>query len=63
MPYTENIRILIADDHAIVREGLRTLIAAKPGLELVPDTVRLPAGVSASPTVKETLFGVSSFVL
>ena len=32
---TENIRILIADDHAIVREGLRTLINAKPGLELV----------------------------
>ena len=30
-----NIRILIADDHAVVREGLRTLISAKPGLELV----------------------------
>jgi NarL family two-component system response regulator LiaR len=29
------IRILIADDHAIVREGLRTLIASDPGLELV----------------------------
>ena len=29
------IRVLIADDHAIVREGLRTLIAAKPGLELI----------------------------
>lgn len=32
---TENILILIADDHAIVREGLRTLIDAKPGMELV----------------------------
>jgi len=32
---TENIHILIADDHAIVREGLRTLIDAKPGMELV----------------------------
>jgi len=30
-----NIRILIADDHAIVREGLRTLISSEPGLELV----------------------------
>ena len=29
------IRILIADDHAIVREGLRTLIASEPGMELV----------------------------
>lgn len=35
MSNTKNIRILIADDHAIVREGLRTLITAKPGLELV----------------------------
>jgi len=31
----ETIRILIADDHAIVREGLRTLIASEPGMELV----------------------------
>jgi NarL family two-component system response regulator LiaR len=29
------IRILIADDHAIVREGLRALIATEPELELV----------------------------
>jgi NarL family two-component system response regulator LiaR len=31
----DTIRILIADDHAIVREGLRTLIASEPGMELV----------------------------
>jgi len=31
----ESISILIADDHAIVREGLRALIATEPGLELV----------------------------
>lgn len=31
----ENIRILIADDHAVVREGLRTLITTKPGMEVV----------------------------
>jgi DNA-binding NarL/FixJ family response regulator len=29
------IRVLIADDHAIVRAGLRTLITAEPGMELV----------------------------
>jgi NarL family two-component system response regulator LiaR len=32
---SQKIRILIADDHAVVREGLRTLIQTKPGMELV----------------------------
>lgn len=32
---TEKTRILIADDHAIVREGLRALLATEPDLELV----------------------------
>jgi NarL family two-component system response regulator LiaR len=31
----EEIRILIADDHAIVRKGLRTLIASEPGMAVV----------------------------
>jgi two-component system, NarL family, response regulator LiaR len=31
------IRILIADDHAIVREGLRALLATEPDLELVAE--------------------------
>jgi NarL family two-component system response regulator LiaR len=31
----ESIRILIADDHAIVRKGLRTLIASEPGMVVV----------------------------
>ncbi len=29
------IRVLIADDHAIVREGLRSLLETEPGMELV----------------------------
>ena len=31
----ENIRILIVDDHAIVREGQRALIDTEPGMEVV----------------------------
>jgi NarL family two-component system response regulator LiaR len=35
MTGTQSIRILIADDHAIVREGLRALIETEPGMDLV----------------------------
>jgi len=31
----ENIRILIADDHAVVREGLHSLIDTEPGMAVV----------------------------
>ena len=32
---TKTIRVLIADDHAVVREGLRGLITSEPGMEVV----------------------------
>lgn len=35
----ERIRILIVDDHAVVREGLRALIDARPEMELVGEAV------------------------
>jgi NarL family two-component system response regulator LiaR len=35
----EKIRILIVDDHAVVREGLRALIDARPEMELVGEAV------------------------
>lgn len=46
----EKIRILIADDHAIVREGLRALLSTEPDLELVAeatDGVQAVSKVSA----------------
>ena len=33
------IRVLIADDHAVVRVGLRALIATEPGMEVVGEAV------------------------
>lgn len=32
---TENIRLLVADDHALFREGLRALFSATPGVEII----------------------------
>jgi NarL family two-component system response regulator LiaR len=32
---TKTIRILIADDHAVVRKGLRTLIESEAGMEII----------------------------
>jgi len=34
---SEAIRVLIADDHLIVREGLRLILEAEPGFELVAE--------------------------
>jgi NarL family two-component system response regulator LiaR len=31
----EQIRVVVADDHAVVREGLRGLIGSEPGMEVV----------------------------
>jgi NarL family two-component system response regulator LiaR len=36
---TEVIRVLIADDHPIVREGLQALITTEPGMEVVGEAV------------------------
>jgi NarL family two-component system response regulator LiaR len=34
---TTSIRVLIADDHAVVRKGLRTLLMSEPDIELVDE--------------------------
>ena len=44
------IRILIADDHAVVRAGLRALIEAKPDMELVGEAAD---GVEAEEKARE----------
>jgi NarL family two-component system response regulator LiaR len=48
----QKIRILIADDHAIVREGLRALIATEPDLELVGEATDGIQAVSKAQTLK-----------
>jgi len=46
----ELIRIYIVDDHAIVREGLKALIASEPGMTFVGEAAD---GVEAVPQIKE----------
>jgi len=45
------IRVLIADDHAIVRRGLRTLITSQPDMEIVGEAVN---GVEAVQKARTT---------
>jgi two-component system, NarL family, response regulator LiaR len=46
------IRLLLVDDHAIVREGLRTLLGEVPGLELIGEAADGPAAVAAAAAVR-----------
>jgi DNA-binding NarL/FixJ family response regulator len=46
------IRVAIADDHALVREGLRSLLAAVPGIELVAASTGAREAMRAAVTEK-----------
>ena len=48
---TNPIRILIADDHAIVREGLRALIETRPDMEMVGQAADGAEAVSLARTL------------
>lgn len=48
MIQTQPIRVLIADDHTLIRDGLRALIELQPGLKLAGEAVDGPAAVALS---------------
>ena len=52
MYHARMIRLLIVDDHAIVREGLRTLLGETPDLEIVGEAVDGPSAVSQALALK-----------
>ena len=41
----KNLRIMIVDDHEVVRRGLHTLLATQPGWEVVGEAVNGPEAV------------------
>ena len=50
MPSTRHVRIAIADDHQIFRDGLRRLLETEPGFEVVAEAVD---GLDASRIVRD----------
>lgn len=42
-----SIRVLLVDDHAVVREGYRTLIESRPGIEVVAEADGAASGYQA----------------
>lgn len=48
----KKIRLLIVDDHPVVRAGLRTFLAAQTDMEVVGEAVDGAAGVQAAETLK-----------
>ncbi len=50
MTAPKNYRVLLADDHAVVRSGLRTLLETQPGLEVCGEAT---TGVEALELVKK----------
>jgi hypothetical protein len=63
-PAAEAIRIVPADDHAVVSSGLRLLLDNEPGFEVVAETVRAAehpfhAWVSTSDRCRDGVHGLS----
>ena len=48
----ETIRLFIADDHVVVREGLRALLGTEPGLEIIGEAADGKDAVAAIRTLK-----------
>jgi NarL family two-component system response regulator LiaR len=51
----KNIKILLADDHAMVREGIRVFLANKPGFEIVGEAENGEQAVALALTLKPDL--------
>jgi NarL family two-component system response regulator LiaR len=51
-PLAETIRIFIADDHIVVREGLRALLGTEPGIEIIGEAADGKDAVAAIRTLR-----------
>lgn len=44
----ETIRVILVDDHALVREGLRSVLAGEPGVEIVAEATNAESAMAAA---------------
>src|SRR6266404_614903 len=54
-PETSRLRILLVDDHALVREALRALLETEPGLEIVGEAATCADALDAVDRLKPTV--------
>jgi len=54
MTMTQNIRVLLVDDHMIVRIGLKALINAEPDMEVIGEADNGAEGVAAALALPRT---------
>jgi DNA-binding NarL/FixJ family response regulator len=47
MPEAAKMRVLIADDHQVVRVGLRAIIDAEPDMQVVAEAIDGPSAIAA----------------
>ena len=52
---TSHLRILLVDDHALVREALKALLETDPGLEIVGEATTFAEGLEAVDRLKPTV--------
>ncbi len=53
---TQTIRVLLADDHAIVRDGIRSLLATEPGIEVVGEAADGHEAVAKAEDLRPDVF-------
>ncbi|HEY4580315.1 MAG TPA: response regulator transcription factor, partial [Candidatus Acidoferrales bacterium] len=52
---TDKIRVLIADDHTIVRSGVRLLLQAEPDIEVVGEALNSAEAVALAESLRPTV--------
>lgn len=56
------VRVVIADDHPVVREGLRSFLASRPGIEIVGDADDADSAVAAASELRPDVVIVDLFM-